>query len=467
MKIKTKLTINFTLLVAGILAVASFSVYLFSLRYRQYDFYLRLRHKALNTATLLLNIKDISPELLKIIDETTISTLRDVKVWVLDESKNILYSNTDSASTAKILPAFSYMRWTDSNFRTKDDKIYLCIVYNYNKHKYYVLTTAEDYYGMAELRNLRFILFIVFAISMLLTVLAAILNTRQSLQPIKELIRQVDKITASNLHRRLTVANNKDEIAELAKTFNKMLERLEKAFETERMFVSNASHELRTPVTAIKGQIEVTLLKNRPSEEYQRVLSSILDDVNNMSTIINGFLELAEANTEPARIKFEKVRLDELIFSVQDDLSRQNKGYSVCADFERFPEDEDSITVRGNPRLLKIMISNLIDNACKFSSNKKVTVKINYDDQRVDLKFIDEGIGIPEDEIKYIFEPLYRTRNSLGQAGSGIGLSIVNRIALLHQADVKVHSELNKGTVFHISIPRNVAAEKTEIENII
>jgi signal transduction histidine kinase len=464
MKIKTKLTINFTLLVAGILAVASVSVYLFSLRYRQYDFYLRLRHKALNTATLLLNIKDISPGLLKIIDETTISTLRDVKVWVLDESKNILYSNTDSASTAHILPAFSYMRWTDSNFRTKDNKVYLCIVYDYNKHKYYVLATAEDYYGMAELRNLRFILIIVFAISLLLTVLAAILNTRQSLQPIKDLIRQVDEIKASNLHSRLSVANNKDEIADLARTFNKMLERLEKAFETERMFVSNASHELRTPVTAIKGQIEVTLLKSRSPEEYQKVLQSILDDVNNMSTIINGFLELAEANTEPARIKFEKVRLDELIFAVQDDLARQNKGYNVYVDFEKFPEEEDSITVCGNPRLLKIMISNVIDNACKFSPNRKVTVKIDYNDHAVDLKFIDEGIGIPPDEIKYIFEPLYRTKNSRGQTGSGIGLSIVNRIALLHQAQIDVHSELNKGTIFHISIPRKVSLEKTETE---
>ncbi len=463
MKIKTKLTINFTLLVAGILAVSSMSVYLFSLRYRQYDFFLRLRHKAINTATLLLNVKDINPSLLKVIDETTISTLRDVKVWVLDESKKILYSNTDSASTAEILPAFSYMRWTDSNFRTKDNKVYLCIVYHYNKHKYFVLTTAEDYYGMAELKNLRFILIIVFSISLLLTFLAAILNTQQSLQPIKDLIRQVDEIQASNLHKRLSVSNNKDEIAELARTFNKMLERLEKAFETERMFVSNASHELRTPLTSLKGHIEVSLIKHRSAEEYQKVLQSILDDVNNMITIINGFLELAESNTEPSKIKFEKVRVDELIFAVQDDLIRQNKGYSVYVDFEKFPEEEDSITVMGNPRLLKIMISNLIDNACKFSPNKKVVVKINYNEENINLKFIDEGIGIPREEIKYIFNPLYRTSNSKGQPGSGIGLSIVNRISNLHNASIQVESALNKGTIFYISLPRTQEKNYTSV----
>jgi signal transduction histidine kinase len=234
----------------------------------------------------------------------------------------------------------------------------------------------------------------------------------------------------------------------------------------ERMFVSNASHELRTPITSIKGQIEVTLIKNRSAEEYQKVLQSILDDVNNMTTIINGFLELAEASIEPASIKFEKVRIDELVFSVQDDLARQNKGYVVHVEFEKFPDDEDSITVEGNPRLLKIMISNLIDNACKFSHNRKVTVKITYDIQTVELKFIDEGIGIPEEEIKYIFEPLYRTKNSMGQAGSGIGLSIVNRIALLHQAKIDVHSVLNKGTVFHIVLPRKVTQEKLEAEKI-
>jgi signal transduction histidine kinase len=461
MKIKTRLTINFTLLVAGILAVSSISVYLFSLSYRQHDFYTRLRHKALNTATLLLNVKDINVDLLKVIDETTISTLRDVKVWVLDENKNILYSNADSFATAKILPAFSYMRWTDSNFRTKDDKVYLCIVYNYNKHKYYVLTTAEDYYGMAELKNLRYILLTVFIISLLLTVFAAILNTHQSLRPIKEMIRQVDQIKASNLHSRLSVTS-KDEIAELAKTFNNMLERLEKAFETERMFVSNASHELRTPITSIKGQVEVALIKDRSPEEYKKVLQSVNDDVKSMTTIINGFLELAEASIEPAKVKFEKVRLDELIFSVQDDFARQNKGYTIHVDFEKFPEEEDSITVFGNPRLLKIMISNLIDNACKFSFNKKVTVKIDYNSETVELKFIDEGIGIPQEEIKYIFEPLYRSKNIHNQSGSGIGLSIVHRIITLHNATITVSSELNKGTTFYISMPRERVTEQID-----
>ncbi len=455
MKIKTKLIIYFTIIVVVILLISSISVYLFSLRYRQADFYTRLRHKAINTATLLLNVKNIDVDLLRVIDEHTISTLRDVKVWVLDESKKILYSNTDSASTAKILPAFSYMRWTDSNFRTKDNQVYLCIVYNYNKHKYYVLATAEDYYGMAELKNLRFILIIVFLFSLVLTVLAAIFNTQQSLKPIKDIIRQVDEIKASNLHKRLAVSTN-DEIAELAKTFNKMLERLEKAFETERMFVSNASHELRTPVTSIKGQVEVALIKNRSADEYIKVLQSIHEDVKSMATIINGFLELAEASIEPANVKFEKVRLDELVFMVKDDFHRYNRGYLITVDFDNIPEDEDSISIEGNPRLLKILITNLIDNACKFSTDRKVSVKISYDKDTVSLRFIDKGIGIPEDEIKYVFEPLYRSKNVGGQSGSGIGLSIVNRIAHLHEANIYIESHINKGTEVHVCFPRQI-----------
>jgi len=461
MKIKTKLTIWFTILVAGILTISSLSVYLFSLAYRQEDFFTRLRHKAINTATLLLSIPNIDANLLRIIDENTIQSLRDVKVWILDDTKKILYSNTDSEATAKILPAFSYMRWTDSNFRTKDKQVYLCIVYTFKKNKYYVLATAEDYYGMAELRNLRLILIIVFSICMILTVFAALFNTRQSLKPIKDLIQQIDQIKASNLSSRLSV-ESKDEISDLAKTFNKMLERLEKAFETERMFVSNASHELRTPVTSIQGQLEVALIKDRSIDDYKKILSSVHDDIKNMATIINGFLELAEANTEPSAVKFEKVRIDELIFNIKDDFSKHNKHYNIAAEFDEIPEDEESITLNGNPRLLKIEISNLIDNACKFSKNKKVIIKIGFDKDNIKLKFIDEGIGIPSDELKYVFEPLYRTHNIGNISGSGIGLSIVYRIVTLHNGTINIFSEINKGTTVELILPKNIDSSINE-----
>ena len=296
------------------------------------------------------------------------------------------------------------------------------------------------------------IIIVVFVLSAILIVFAGYFNAKQSLVPIKDIIRQVDNIKANNLSSRLAV-KNKDEIAELSDNFNKMLERIESAFETERMFVSNVSHELRTPLTSIIGQVEVTLLKPRNDEEYKMLLISILEDVKNMKTIINGFLDLAEAGIETNNHKFNLLRTDELIFSVKDEILKRKPNYEIYIDFENLPEDEDEVSIKGNERLLRILFLNLIDNACKFSDQHKVSIKIGYDSFFVTLRFLDNGIGIPNDELNLIFQPLYRGSNTSGKGGHGIGLSIVKRIADIHHAMVDINSALNIGTSVTIKFP--------------
>ena len=268
----------------------------------------------------------------------------------------------------------------------------------------------------------------------------------------KDIIKQVDTFEATRLNKRLTIENN-DEIADLAKTFNKMLDRIEKAFDTERLFVSNASHELRTPLTSIKGQLEVGLIKNRTAEEYKALLNSTLDDVQNMATIVNGFLELAETNIDPTIVKFSNIRLDELLFAAKDEFLKRKPEYYISIEFEKIPEDESLITVWGNERLLKILILNLLDNACKFSDNKKALVKISHIDLKTILKVTDNGIGIPAEDIDKVFQPLYRAKNVAGQNGNGIGLSIVKKVTDIHKGEIQIESEINIGTTISVILP--------------
>lgn len=446
MRIKAKLTFNFSILVAGILVLSSLSVYLFSLAHRHQNFTTRLKYKAISTASILFNVKDVDVKMLQLIDSNTVTAMKDLNVIVLDKQKKVLYSNSDSVTVVNLLPHFNYLRWENNSYRFYNNRLYLCTIYNNNGEDHYVLATAEDMLGQTELQNLRIILFIVFFISLSLTIIAGWVNTRQSLKPIKEIIRQADEIKPSNLNSRIE-GETSDEIGDLVKTFNKMLDRIERAFDTERMFISNASHELRTPITSIKGQLEVGLSKPRDTEEYRALLNSVLDDVKNMATIINGFLELAETNIEPGSIMFNKLRLDELVFSVKDEIIRRKKGYMVNIDFESIPEEESNITIYGNERLLRMLIINLIDNACKFSENKKCNVFISYDSESVTLKVVDSGIGIPKEDLKNIFNPLYRSNNVNKIPGFGIGLSIVQRIATIHGAKLHVNSEINVGTI--------------------
>jgi Signal transduction histidine kinase len=450
MKIKTRLTINFSLLVAGILLFFSVSVYLFYLQHRHENFAIRLKNKAINTATLLFSIKGIDSQLLKIIDDNTVTNMNDVTVIILDKKKKIVYSNQDSIAVLDILPQFGQLNLTINDRIIKDKRLYLCFQRSYNKQDYYILATAIDLYGQQELQNLQIILISVFIFSILLIIFAGYFNARQSLQPIKEVVGQVDNIKANSLSNRL-VLKSKDEIAELSDTFNKMLERIEQAFETERTFVSNVSHELRTPVTSIIGQIEVALLKERDKAEYNLLLVSILDDIKNMKNIINGFLELAEASITSENHKFSVLRTDELLFSVKDEILRRKPNYIILIEFEDLPDDEKEVSIMGNERLLRIMLTNLIDNACKFSEQQRVSIKIGYDLFKVTLRFVDSGIGIPSEDQIHIFEPLYRAKNAMGKEGHGIGLSIVKRIADIHNASITINSELNVGTAITLT----------------
>jgi signal transduction histidine kinase len=445
MKIKTKLTANFLLLVAGIMLFFSASVYIVSMTHRQDNFAFRLKNKAINTAILLLKVNEVSTTLLKTIDDSTLSTLSDVSVIILDSSNHILYSNRDSLGAIHALSPFKKLdKKTDGQF-FENNWLYLKFNYKFKNQNYLVLASAFDQYGLAELKDLRKILIIAFVLSLALTIVAGYINARQSLRPIKDVIFQVDNIKAHNLKQRLDI-RNRDEIAELSVTFNKMLDRIEQAFETERMFVSNASHELRTPVTVIIGQLEVALMKKRNDAEYKDILLSVLDEVRDMKNIINDFLDLAEASKANSSGKFSPVRIDELLFTVRDEILRHKPEYLIDIDFEEYPEDEKEISVMGSENLLRIMISNIIDNACKFSKPHRVMIKIGCRDQKVYLRFVDNGIGIPETELQHVFEPLFRAQNTSGKTGHGIGLSLVKRIANIHQANIEISSKLNVGT---------------------
>jgi signal transduction histidine kinase len=459
MKIKTKLTLNFSILVAGIMIIFSLCVFFFYLAHRQEDFRIRLRNKAINTATLLTRVKEIDNVLMRIIDDNTVTNMSDVIVIVLDKDKHLLYSNQDSQSVTELLPEFEKLNWEKKDRRWGEGRLYLGFEHKYNGQIYYVLASGIDQYGKTEMKKLVIILSGVLISSLLLIVIAGYYNAKQSLKPIKDVIRQMREIKASNLSKRVTI-KNKDEISELASTFNSLLERLERAFETERMFVSNASHELRTPITSVIGQLEVELLKPRSEEEYKAALASVLEDVKSMKNIINGFLDLAETAVEPKHREFERLRADELLFSVKESMLKRRPDYAIQVEFEELPEDENDVSITGNSRLISALFTNLIDNACKFSSHHKVVVKIGFEQKTVVFRFINNGIGIPKEEIRNIFNPLYRGSNATGEPGNGIGLSIVKKIADIHGANIVLITEQNVGTTFVVSFPKQDAVIK-------
>ena len=223
--------------------------------------------------------------------------------------------------------------------------------------------------------------------------------------------------------------------------------------ELQKHFIANASHELRTPLTSINGQLDVLLMKDRTAEEYKTALASVLDDTRSLIDLSNRLLLIARTSAE-GPVNFDSnIRIDEILWQVREEMMKFNPGYHIKITLDDSLNDAAQLNVIGDESLLKVAMSNLIDNACKYSDDHSVNIKIEQADKRIEVVFEDQGIGIPEKDIQKIFEPFYRSNNAMRYRGSGIGLPLVNQIIKNHSGHIEVSSNVGQGTKFVVSLP--------------
>jgi two-component system sensor histidine kinase ArlS len=453
MQIRTKIAIQFTIIVATILAIFSISIYYLSENYRQQEFYKSLQDRAVTTARLLIKEKEIDKKLLKLIDKNTLSTLYAVEVQVFNDKNEVAYSNYE-ADTIYYSPV-QLQRIRSKGYleyKYKDKQVVGVIIENELQNKYVVLAKAEDVYGEDKLNNIKNSMIIGLFSAILITVFFGFIFAGSSLKPIAVMNREISTINANNLTQKLNIGNGKDEIAQLATNFNSMLGRLEQSFELQKSFVSNASHELRTPLAAIKSEIQIALQKERSVDEYQNILRVLLGDNQRLIKVINGLLQLAKSEQIEADMQISEVRIDEIIFDVQDQLLQLYPDYNILIDFDEIPEEESFFKVLGNSQLLLTLFQNLIENACKYSDDHTAKVTLSYNATKAIIKVQDDGIGIAENELQRIFEPFYRSKVITNIKGHGIGLSICRKIVAMHKGVLKVQSLLGKGSTFEVTL---------------
>lgn len=451
MNIRKKLAIQFTIIVSAILLLFSFSVYLVSSQYRESDFYARLKDRAITTAKLLIEVKEVDSLLLKIIDRNTYA-LYDESIRIYNFKNEEIYTSNDDDTIKYSVEFINSIRENAEVHKIIGKKEILGITYSeYPEKKYVIIASAYDKFGLGKLSNLRLVLVIGFLASILLAILSGMYYAGRALNPISNVIEEVKKISASNLNLRLSPGNSKDEIASLSITFNEMLARLETSFATQKNFVSNASHEFRTPFAILLSEIELSLMKERTNEEYCEALKSIAQEIKHLNNLSENLLELTRASLDESAFQYAPLRVDELILQTREYLLKSCPDYNVDIDFGILPEDDSIITFDGNEQLLSLAFYNLMGNACKFSADKRVNVILKTDSKKIQIIFSDKGIGIPKDELDIIFEPFFRGSNSRLQKGHGLGLSLVKKITDLHKGKIKVSSILNRGSSFTIT----------------
>lgn len=323
--------------------------------------------------------------------------------------------------------------------------------------------------GAATLRVLLATLLLTGTITLILAAAGGYWLASRAMRPVSDITRTARNISETDLSRRL---NNprQDEIGELAGTFDRMLGRLQSAFERQRQFTADASHELRTPLTIINLEVSRSLSRPRSSEEYQKALEIIQVENEYMARLVEDLLILARADTGQANLNAEPLDLSDLALEVVERLASLAEQQGVRLLAGELPE----IIITGDRHYLTQMLANLIGNAIKYTAGTGDTVRVetgfttgNYQPNRAWLCVTDNGPGIAPEHMPHLFDRFYQADRSRNTAlsgatetateslsrGSGLGLSIVKWVAEAHQGTVMVQSQPGKGTSIEVSLP--------------
>ena len=453
MQIRTRLTLQFLLLGGVIMIIASIAIYYFSANFRQEDFYNRLRDKARSTATLLFNANKVDANrILKIENDNPVS-LQNEKIIILNFKNDTVYKSDENSSIKISNNIVERVRIGYKVSFKQDSYDVLGTLYFTHYDRFVIIAAAIDVEGSQHLEKLKIILLIACLLSLLLFFIAGWFYSGRALKPISDVVKKVEDISITSLNLRLFEGNGTDEIGRLAKTFNKMLARLEASFAMQKNFIANASHELRTPLTSINGQMEVLVMKDRSTIEYKSALGSVLDDIRSLIDLSNRLLLIARTSAEGPVHFNKKIRIDEILWQAQEEIIRFNNDYHINISIDNSLTDSEQMIVVGDDSLLKVAVSNLIDNACKYSSDHIVDIKFRHIEKFIEIVFEDRGIGISEKDQQKIFEPFYRGANTISFQGTGIGLPLVDQIIKNHNGTVKLVSQIGKGTVVTVLLP--------------
>jgi two-component system, OmpR family, sensor histidine kinase ArlS len=454
MPVKLRITLLFCLIVFVILAMVCATVFYFSYTERTHNIRTRLTNKAITLARLLGQSQVFDQNLIRKIDSSTTLALKDKTFQAYDYLNNKIYSYSDApVDTLNIdTVILDDARVKGTIYFKIGNKEAVAYHYVNPTTRIVAISAGYDEEGIDKIRQLRNILWFSFLSGIIIAFVGGYFFSDRLMRPIKKIADNVNDISAHNLSGRIGTGAVKDEWYYLSETLNRLLNRLQDSFETQRRFVSNASHELSTPLTAISSQLEVSLQKSRDAQQYRRVMESVYQDVRQLSKLTQTLLEFAQASGDPGGLNILPVRMDEILMSLPGEMKKSNPEYLVVLSFDDMPADEQKLIVFGNAELLFTAIKNIVSNACKYSDDHKAVIKLKAEGETITIAIIDKGMGISEPELKYIFQPFYRVNTATQQSGFGLGLSLANRIIKLHK-NISVTSTPGEGTEFLITVP--------------
>jgi heavy metal sensor kinase len=326
---------------------------------------------------------------------------------------------------------------------------------------YVVQVGTHTHFVRKSMSHFKWNLLAAFPIILVLGSLGGWIIARRSLAPVGYIAVKTRSITSSNLGERLSPRGTDDEMDHLIGTINAMIERLEGSFRRMTEFTADTSHELKTPLSAMRGEAELLLSKRRTPEEYEEGLAHMVDRFDHLNRLLNDLTLLSETDSSQIRIETIPLRLDLLVQDIGNlfQMLAEQKGIL----FEVGPLQE--VTVLGDNSRLQQLFTNLIENAIKYTRKGSIHLTLEKTDGTAVVKVRDTGIGIPKQEQDKIFKRFYRVDKSRSRetGGAGLGLSIAEWIAQAHNGKIEVASEPDKGSTFTVHLPLHKASVSSHL----
>jgi two-component system sensor histidine kinase ArlS len=446
MNLKNKISLIISALFAIIFAISATVIYTLFADFRQEEFEIRLKEKAISSIKILVDVEEVDHQLLKIIDQNSIHKLYNEKILIFNSKFELIYSSLDDTKIRWDKNDLNYLKTNKKFYRKESDQEVFGIFYDTHEHDYYALISASDDFGKRKLLYLFYILVSTYIIFTIICWFTTTYVVQRLLFPIDTFYKTLKGINENNLKTRIEVKTKKDEIDLLANEFNQMLQRIDISYQKQKEFTAHASHELRTPIARILAQIENRILEAGITDIEKNYLKNLITDINQISDLISSLLLLSKIDSNN-KVENEICRIDELIFESAENVRITYPTIRLQLDIKDSETDHHTFEIKGNKTLLEIAFTNLIKNAYQYSDNKIVQIAIYFQEEQLHVDFSNTGSTIAENEKATLFDPFMRGENSKNKTGFGLGLRIVQHIIIQHKAEIQYFiTEVNVNT---------------------
>jgi len=440
MKIRKKILLYFSATTIALTAIVLYLIYTLFGIYRREEFQQRLGEKITFSLKFLGEVQHTSQSLLNNLDRITINDIYDEKMLLFDGNKQLIYASLDDTKIHKSTNILGSLGPSRTWIETKEGKFDVIGAYvHMDGRSFYGIYKAYDRFGYTQKRILAYILWGAFACITIVTLIVAFYLSRQISSPINKMAREMNLISLERGNASITIPKTKDEIHYLANRFNELMRRLDNAFAFQRHAVHHISHELKTPIAILVSNFDQMEKQTDPTR-LKAMLAVQKEDTLSLAETINALLEISKVETgnqAPAK----RHRIDELLFDVIDKLHALAPDYQFQVSFEGELENEESLKIKCNPKLISIALTNLLMNCIRYSHKKEAWVSIKVAQDQFYMEIKNDGPVLTKAEQGLLFNYFFRGENSKSKGGFGLGLVMVHKIIQLHKGSITYHTE--------------------------